>query len=65
MSKVPPTPQPWRIVEAEGTRFMVKAHDGVVWIVSLPDRTVWLLDRKNAPPWAGGPSDEITQLPLI
>jgi hypothetical protein len=54
VSKVPPCPKPWRIVEAEGHRWMVRGHDGCVWLVRLPDRTVWLLDRENAPSWAGG-----------
>jgi hypothetical protein len=62
---IPPTPNPWRIVEAQGTRFMVRHADGVVWIVSLPDRTVWLLDPQKVPPWAREPGEYAETLPLF
>lgn len=67
MSKVPPCPNPWRIVEGEGSRWMTRRHDGVVWLVRLPDRTVWMLDEDKAPTWASGTNSSTSgeQLPMF
>lgn len=54
-------PSPWRTVQHEGFKWLVRENAGGIWVVRLPDRATWLL--AEMPAWAK--PDQVGQLELI
>lgn len=49
---LPKTPHPWRTLEHDGDRYMVRECDGAVWVSRIRDRAGWLFDPADtAPAW--------------
>lgn len=47
---------PWRFLDRDGVRWMVRSDRNACWMVRLPDREVFLFEPCEAPAWIAQPA---------